>query len=137
MCADSPAAENIVFTGYLADEDLCALYSSCAALIYPSVYEGFGLPPLEAMACGAPVICSDIPAIKEVVGVAAQFVSPASVPELTDALIELLNSTSIRKELVAAGAERVAQFSWTRTATATKSVYAEARERFSHSADEN
>src|SRR5258706_1779305 len=115
----SPAAENIVFTDYLADEDLCALYSTCAVLIYPSVYEGFGLPPLEAMACGAPVIASDIPAIKEVVGAAARLVSPASVPELTHSLVQLLNSASIRKEMATAGFLRVAQFSWSRTATAT------------------
>ena len=62
----SPAAEQIILTGYLSDDDLCALYSSCAAFVYPSVYEGFGLPPLEAMACGAPVIASRIPAIQEV-----------------------------------------------------------------------
>lgn len=64
----SPVAERIILTGYLADDDLCALYSSCAVHIYPSIYEGFGLPPLEAMACGAPVIASNIAAIKEVVG---------------------------------------------------------------------
>ena len=133
----STAAANIVFTGYLADEDLSALYSSCAALIYPSIYEGFGLPPLEAMACGAPVIASNIPAITEGVGAAARLVSPARIPELTHSLVELLDSTLIRKELASAGAERVAQFSWSRTATATQAVYAEARERFSHFADKN
>jgi len=133
----SPAAENIIFTDYLADEDLCALYSSCAALIYPSVYEGFGLPPLEAMACGAPVIASDIPAIKEVVGAAALLVSPASIPELTRSLVELLDSTSLSKEMVTIGFLRVTQFSWSHTASATQGVYAAARERFGRSAATN
>lgn len=131
----SPAAENILCTGYLSDQDLCALYSSCTALIYPSIYEGFGLPPLEAMACGAPVIASNIPAIKEVVGAAALLVSPESAEELAHSLLELLDSPSIRKELTTAGVKRVAQFSWAHTATATQSVYAEACERFIRTAD--
>ena len=126
----SPAAEYIVFTGYLADEDLCALYSSCAALIYPSIYEGFGLPPLEAMACGAPVIASDIAAIKEVVGTAARLVSPQSPLQLAHALVELLDSGSAQEALSTAGVKRAMEFSWERAASATRSVYAEASERF-------
>ena len=131
----SPAAEHILCTGYLPDEDLCALYSSCIALIYPSIYEGFGLPPLEAMACGAPVIASNIPAIKEVVGAAALLVSPESTEELARSLFELLDSDSARSELSTAGVNRVAQFSWSHTATATRSVYAEACKRFIRSAE--
>lgn len=126
----SPAAEQIIFTGYLADEDLGALYSSCAALIYPSVYEGFGLPPLEAMACGAPVIASDISAIREVVGAAARLVSPQSTGELTHSIVELLGSVAAKKALSTAGVKRAAEFSWARTAGATRNVYTEARERF-------
>jgi glycosyltransferase involved in cell wall biosynthesis len=126
----SPHANAIVLTGYLPDEDLCALYSSCTAFIYPSIYEGFGLPPLEAMACGAPVVASNIPAIKEVVNPAARLISPDSAPELTRTLLELLDSVSARKELSAAGVKRAAQFSWARTASATRNVYTEAIERF-------
>jgi len=131
----SPAAGSIIFTGYLADEDLCALYSSCAAFIYPSVYEGFGLPPLEAMTCGAPVIAGDIPAIKEVVGAAARLISPQSTEDLTRTAIELLASVSTQVALSAAGIKRAEEFSWSRTASATRDVYAEASERFVHQRD--
>jgi glycosyltransferase involved in cell wall biosynthesis len=131
----SPVAEHIILTGYLADEDLCALYSSCTVHIYPSIYEGFGLPPLEAMACGAPVIASDIAAIKEVVGTAARLVSPESPLEMTRSLIELLDSISTQKALSDAGLKRAREFSWAHTATASKDVYAEARERFAFSGD--
>jgi glycosyltransferase involved in cell wall biosynthesis len=126
----SPAAKHIHFTGYLNDEDLCALYSSCALFVYPSLYEGFGLPPLEAMACGAPVIASRIPSIEEVVGPAARLVSPASVTELTGAIVELLSSEATREKLSAAGTRRAAEFSWTATARLTRDVYVEAIERY-------
>jgi glycosyltransferase involved in cell wall biosynthesis len=126
----SPAAKDILFTGYLNDEDLCALYSSCALFVYPSLYEGFGLPPLEAMACGAPVIASRIPSIEEVVGPAALLVSPESVTKLTEAMLELLSFEETREKLSAAGTRRAAEFSWTATARLTRSVYAEAIERF-------
>lgn len=126
----SPNAHRIKLTGYLSDEDLCALYSSCAAFIYPSIYEGFGLPPLEAMACGAPVVASDIPAIREVVNTAAQLVSPESVPELTHALLELLVSAQARRKLSAAGIKRAAEFSWSGAAAATRAVFVEAGRRY-------
>ena len=116
----SPAAEYIIFTGYLSDEDLCALYSSCAALIYPSIYEGFGLPPLEAMACGAPVIASDIAAIKEVVGTAARLVSPESPLQLANVLVELLDSGAAQEALSTAGIKRAMEFSWERAAFAPR-----------------
>jgi glycosyltransferase involved in cell wall biosynthesis len=128
----SPAADKIVFTGYLSDDNLCALYSSCAALVYPSVYEGFGLPPLEAMACGAPVIASRIPAIEEVGGQAARLVSPESIAELTAAILELLASLKVegtREKLSAAGMRSAAAFSWSLTASAARGVYGEAIER--------
>lgn len=126
----SAAAERIVFTGYLSDEELCALYSSCSVFVYPSIYEGFGLPPLEAMACGAPVIASDISSIKEVVGKAARLVSPNSKDDLARALNELLDSEPVRKDLSTRGMKRTAEFSWSRTAAATREVYAEAIARF-------
>jgi glycosyltransferase involved in cell wall biosynthesis len=127
----SRAAEHVVFTGYLSDDDLCALYSSCAAFVYPSIYEGFGLPPIEAMACGAPVIASRIPSIEEVVGSAARLVAPESVTELTAAIIEL-HSPEMRGRLSVAGAKRAAEFSWNLTASLTRSVYAAAIERFDY-----
>jgi glycosyltransferase involved in cell wall biosynthesis len=125
----SAAAEKIVFTGYLSDHDLCALYSSCRAFVYPSIYEGFGLPPLEAIACGAPVIASRIPAIEEVVGPAARLFNPESVTELTEAVLELLSSEGAREKL-AEWPSRAVKSSWTATASLTRSVYVEAITRF-------
>jgi len=126
----SAAAANIFFTGYLSDEELCALYSSCTVFVYPSIYEGFGLPPLEAMACGAPVIASNITAIREVVGSAGRLVSPESATQLAGAIAELLESMPARSELSAAGVKRARQFSWIHTARTTRQVFAEAIDRF-------
>jgi glycosyltransferase involved in cell wall biosynthesis len=111
------------WTGYVPDEDLCALYSSCRAFIYPSIYEGFGLPPLEAMACGAPVISSCIPSITEVLGNAARLVSPTDVDALSESIIELCENSDERKRLSEAGQARAAEFSWERTARLTRDVY--------------
>jgi len=126
----SPAAEQIVVTGYLSDQELSELYSSCAAFVYPSVYEGFGLPPLEAMACGAPVISSRVPAIQEVLGSAARLFDPDNAAELTSHIIELLSSDDMRRTLSEGGIKRAAEFSWARTARATRGVYDEAIKRF-------
>jgi len=116
----------ILFTGYLADEDLRALYSSCRLAVYPSVYEGFGLPPLEAMACGAPVITSRIPVIIETSAQAARLVNPTDVQELTMALVELLTDAHAREQFSRAGIKRAAEYTWARTAEKTLEVYQEA-----------
>jgi glycosyltransferase involved in cell wall biosynthesis len=122
----SGVEDRLRFTGYLTDEDLRALYSSCRVFVYPSLYEGFGLPPLEAMACGAPVITSQIPAITETVGTtAARLVSPTDTQALARNIIELLENENERRSLSATGKERSAQFSWERTARLTLEVYRE------------
>jgi glycosyltransferase involved in cell wall biosynthesis len=108
---------------------LAALYSSCRAFVYPSLDEGFGLPPLEAMACGAPVIASRIPPIIETVGEAARLIPPADVQAIARALVELLTNESERRHLSAAGQQRAAGFSWERTARLTMEVYGEALRR--------
>jgi glycosyltransferase involved in cell wall biosynthesis len=126
----SPVGRDVLFTGYLNDEELCALYSSCKLFIYPSLYEGFGLPPLEAMACGAPVIASRIPSISEVVGSAARLVSPNSATELAEAMRDLLENGQLRKELGLAGQEHASQYSWSLTAARTREVYRESIARF-------
>ena len=118
--------DHILFTGYVPDEDLRALYSSCHVSVYPSVYEGFGLPPLEAMACGAPVITSRIPVIMETVGTNARLIDPSDVRELTSALVELLTDSDARAHFSAAGLQRAAEFTWERTAQMTLEVYREA-----------
>lgn len=118
--------DRILFTGYVSDEDLRGLYSSCRVSVYPSVYEGFGLPPLEAMACGAPVITSRIPVIMETVGTSARLIDPNDVRELTSALVELLTDPGARAHLSTVGFERAAEFTWERTAEMTLEVYREA-----------
>lgn len=122
----SRAASRIIFTGYLSDDQLSALYSSCTLFVYPSLYEGFGLPPLEAMACGAPVIVSRIPSIQEVAGTAARLVSSENVSELTEAIIELLDDALLRQQLSIAGISRASEFSWDRTARQVQDVYCQA-----------
>jgi glycosyltransferase involved in cell wall biosynthesis len=125
----SGVAERVLFTGYLPDEDLCALYSSCTAFVYPSLYEGFGLPPLEAMACGAPVIASRIPSLSEVTGPAARLFAPGNPSELAQHIITLLADEAQRRHLSSLGRKRAAEFSWNQTALKTLEVYAEAKER--------
>ncbi len=122
--------DRVHFTGYLPDNDLCALYSSCRIFIYPSIYEGFGLPPLEAMACGAAVISSSIPSITEVVEDAACLIAPDGVNDLAQAILVLLNDENERRRLSAAGLKRARQFSWNRTAQLMSGVYREACARY-------
>lgn len=119
----SEIRERVRFTGYVSDEDLRALYSSCKAFIYPSLYEGFGLPPLEAMACGAPVITSRSQSIMETVGDAARLVAPTDFRELAQTIASVLTNSGERDYLRDAGLSRAAQFSWERTAAATLAVY--------------
>jgi glycosyltransferase involved in cell wall biosynthesis len=115
--------DRVRWTGYVSDDDLCALYSTCRAFIYPSIYEGFGLPPLEAMACGAPVISSSIPSITEVLGDAALLVAPTDAEALTKSIIALWENKEERQRLSEAGPARAAEFSWEGTARQTREVY--------------
>lgn len=115
--------DHVCLTGYLEDEDLCALYSSCRVFVYPSLYEGFGLPPLEAIACGAPVIASGIAAITETLESAARFVDPRDVDDLAKAMVEMLTDETMREHFARAGAERVKGFTWEQTARETLEVY--------------
>jgi len=126
----SPVRDRIVLTDYLHDDDLQALYSSCRAFVYPSIHEGFGLPPLEAMACGAAVIASRIPALEETTGAAALLFEPKSSSELTRSILELIENENVRQQLAAAGQRRAAEFSWEKTARLTWEVYEEALRRF-------
>jgi alpha-1,3-rhamnosyl/mannosyltransferase len=115
--------ERLRLTGHLNDEDLRALYSSCRLFVYPSLYEGFGLPPLEAMACGAPVIASRIPAHEEVLRDNARLVDPLDERALAHAIVELLESNPRRNRLAESGRAHAANFSWQRTAELTWEVY--------------
>ncbi len=127
---NSPARDRIVLTDYLDDGDLRPLYASCRAFVYPSVYEGFGLPPLEAMACGAPVITSAVPALEETTGGAALLFDPRQPPELAKKIVHLLGDEDARNKLAEAGHRRAAEFSWERTASKTMEVYTSALENF-------
>ena len=127
----SRVRDHLHFTGYVSDEDLRALYSSCRAFVYPSRYEGFGLPLLEAMACGAPVITNSIPSIAETVGGAARLVNMTRPGDFVQSIIELLADEEARSRLSLAGRRHAARFSWERTAQLTLGVYSEALRRWS------
>ena len=116
-------SERVRFTGYLDDDDLRALYSSCRAFIYPSLYEGFGLPPLEAMACGAPVIGSRIGVLQETLSDTALLVPATDAAALTAAIVEILSNAQRREEMRAIGMKQAATFSWKKAAAATRRVY--------------
>ena len=110
------------FTGYVSDEHLPALYSGAMAMIYPSLYEGFGLPPLEAMACGTPVVTSNNSSLPEVVGRAAILVDATDDASIAHGIVRILRDELLREELSAIGLERAAQFHWDSTAQQTLDV---------------
>lgn len=119
----------VVFTGYVAREDLPSLFSRAGVFVYPSLYEGFGLPPLEAMACGAPVITSNVSSLPEVVGEAGAMVDPYDVQGLAEAISRVLTEESLRREMAAKGIERAKLFSWEKAAAQTLAVFQHVRNR--------
>jgi len=114
---------DVVFTGYVAEEDLPAYYSGAECFILPSFYEGFGFPPLEAMACGCPVIVSNVASLPEIVGEAALLVDPNDSDNLAGAIEVVLTDDCLRRELVSKGLERASQFTWEKAAKETVKVY--------------
>jgi glycosyltransferase involved in cell wall biosynthesis len=115
--------DKIVFTGYVQEEDLASIYSGALLFIYPSLYEGFGLPPLEAMQCGVPVIASNSTSIPEVVGTAALLVDPLNIDEMCSSMKTLLDDESLRKQLREKGLQQARQFSWSKCAADTVRIY--------------
>jgi len=115
----------IKFPGYLPRELLPLIYSACKVFAFPSLYEGFGLPVLEAMACGAPVIASKTSSIPEVGGEAVIYVDPLNPEEIAKVISEVLDSSSLRDELKAKSLERAKNFSWEKTARETFELYKE------------
>ena len=114
---------NIVVTGFVANEDLAALYSGALAFVFPSLYEGFGLPPLEAMQCGVPVIVSNTSSLPEVVGEAGIMLDPKDADGLCQSLLSLYEDSSLRAELAKKSLLQAAGFSWQRCAEDTVNAY--------------
>jgi len=118
-------ASDVHFTGWIPDSELQALYLSADLFVYPSAAEGFGLPILEAMACGVPVIGSNCTSIPEVIGNAGIIVNPDDIDELADAILRILTDQNLRKQLIQRGYERAKAFTWERTAKETLEVFEE------------
>jgi glycosyltransferase involved in cell wall biosynthesis len=119
--------QRVHFTDYIPDEDLPALYNLAHLFVYPSRYEGFGLPVLEAMACGVPVVCTNAASVPEIVGDAALLVPPDDVEALAAAMRRVLDDRVLEAELVARGLERARSFTWEETARRTVQIYEEMR----------
>jgi glycosyltransferase involved in cell wall biosynthesis len=119
-------ADRIHFTGFVSDEALLRLYGACEFFVFPSFYEGFGLPVLEAMACSRAVACSNTSAVHEVADAAAVLFDPDSIPEITRAMLDLALDAELRTRMERIGLQRSAHFSWRKTAERTLEVYHEA-----------
>ncbi|GIW48731.1 MAG: glycosyl transferase [Caloramator sp.] len=121
--------ENVVFTGYVPYEDLPYFYSGATLFLYPSLYEGFGLPPLEAMSCQTPVITSNVSSIPEIVEDAALLINPFDAEELKNSIEILIEDDNKRNSLAKKGYEHSLKFSWNKTAKETLNIYKEAVEK--------
>lgn len=120
---DLRVGEDVIFPGYISDDDLPSLYSLADAFVFPSLYEGFGLPPLEAMACGTPVVTSTVSSLPEVAGDAALLVNPTDVDELAQAIARVLDDGDLRRRLSAKGVERAGSLTWRAAAKSLLEIY--------------
>jgi glycosyltransferase involved in cell wall biosynthesis len=119
-------SDSVILTGYVPNKDLPALYSGAVCFVYPSYFEGFGLPPLEAMKCGTPVIVGDRTSLPEVVGDAGLLVDPFDVDALAAAIQKVINDSDLRAELSVKGVNRAKLFDWRQTARQTLAIYQKA-----------
>ena len=115
--------DSVIFTGFVEEEDLPEVYANAQAFAYPSLYEGFGIPVLEAMACGVPVLTSNTTALPEVAGDAALLVDPYDVEAIAAGLLRLVTDEALRTDLVERGRRNVARYGWDRSAEALRNVY--------------
>ena len=113
----------VKFVGFVSESDITKYYNAADLFVFPSLYEGFGLPPLEAMACGTPVITSTLTSLPEVVGDSAITVDPYDVKALTEAMYNLLTDEKLREEMITKGLKRAKLFNWERSAEETFKVY--------------
>jgi glycosyltransferase involved in cell wall biosynthesis len=123
--ASSGIEKEIIFTGFVPNEFLPFLYNGASAFVYPSLYEGFGLPVLEAMACGVPVVTSNVSSLPEVAGDAAILLNPYSVDELADGIWRILSDEDLRNRCITKGIERAKSFTWERCAMETLKAFNE------------
>ena len=121
--------KHVRFLGYLPDDTLAILYRLAAVFVFPSLYEGFGLPPLEAMASGTPVVTSNVSSLPEVAGGAAVLVDPYDVESIVDGIASVLSNPALREELRAKGIARARDFSWERSVARTREIYQEVGDR--------
>ena len=117
--------KRVRFLGYLPDDTLAVLYRLAGVFVFPSLYEGFGLPPLEAMACGAPVVTSNVSSLPEVAGDAAVLVDPYDADSIADGVAKVLSDPALRDEMRAKGIARAREFSWKRSVSRTREIYQE------------
>jgi glycosyltransferase involved in cell wall biosynthesis len=123
VAARSPLSERILFTGYVGETDLLHFYNGCDLFVFPSIYEGFGIPILEAMACGRAVACSNTSAMQEVADAAAILFNPNEVEQITRSMRDLLTDPELRARMERLALQNAARFCWERTARETLNVY--------------
>ena len=119
----------VIFTGYFPEKDLPALYSMADLFVFPSIYEGFGIPPLEAMACEIPVLASNTGALPEITGGNCLMVDPYNVNDIANGIHHLLTNENLRREYIVKGKKWVKQFTWERAARMTMKIYEEVGKR--------
>ncbi|MEW6041429.1 MAG: glycosyltransferase family 1 protein, partial [Elusimicrobiota bacterium] len=123
LCMGLNIQDKVSWTGKIPSDAMVYFYNNAELLVYPSLYEGFGYPPLEAMACGCPIVASNTTSIPEVVGNAGILFNPHDTEEMAQAIEKVLKDTDLRQDLIKKGFEQVKNFSWAKTAKETLEVY--------------
>ncbi|NTW27270.1 MAG: glycosyltransferase family 4 protein [Candidatus Moranbacteria bacterium] len=133
MVAKHHLENDVIFPGFIAEQDKAAIFKLAHVFAFPSLYEGFGIPPLEAMSQNVPVLCSDIPSLKEIAGAGALFFDPASLDDFSKKLYDISMDNDLRNELIRLGKERISFFSWKKSAIKMLAIY----ENMQHNAQVN
>ena len=117
--------ESIHYLGFISDKELAKVYNLASLFVFPSFYEGFGLPPLEAMACGTPVVCSNASSLPEVGGDAVLYCNPHDTDDIKDKIAMVLQDKELQKEMIDKGLQQAKKFSWEKSAQEHKRVFSE------------